>query len=387
MARMKPMWALATLLGCSSPGGSPTPDAAGGGDTPDAPATCPAPSVVDNATSPELAVVGDTNSAAGIFDPSIVYPAGAPAGAMAYSSVWAQQTIRTRIAVSSDAGATWTYATDANTPEAVTLTATDCGGATCSGNLISEVTSLVYDGDDPDASKRWKLFAHRYLLTGTTPQDLRYHIGTIALQTAAQVEGPWTAPQKWIGWNTASSPYPSSGIQTNANALPGMADCLALTEPSALWVPGSIHLAVGCVYPDAGTLRIRIELLRSIDHAMTWQHVSTLLRPADASCLVPGASINAAELFVDAGNAYVIASPSDDAGYHGCLIYPLDLAAGTVRRAADGTALPTRTITTMPTHFAGACSFAAGAGGYVLPVAFLAEPRVFRMFRTGIATP
>lgn len=397
-----PLLLLATVL-AASVGCSDSPDAAGDASLddagasdaslpdavgPDAGPACPAPDVVDNATALEVAVVGDTGSTLGIFDPSIVYPADALAGAMAYSSVPDQLTIRTRVAVSSDHGATWTFVAEVNTPEAATLAssdATECPGGACSGNLISEVSSLVYDADDPDAARRWKLFAHRYLVGPGVA--LHYRIGTITLQTAALVEGPWTAPQKLIGW-TSPAPYSSDGVVTNATTLVGMEDCLALTEPGALWLPGSLHLAVGCVYLDGVTPRIRIELLRSTDHAASWTPLGTLLRPEDAACLTPGASINAAELFAHDGAVHVAATPSDDTGYHGCLVFAVDdLATAAVARDDDGVAWPSRTITTAPERFTGACAFAGGAGGYTVPVGFLGTTRPFRIFRGGLATP
>ena len=323
----------------------------------------------------------------GIFDPSIVYPTDAAAGAMAYTSVPDQETIRTRIAVSADAGESWIYVAEPNVPEPFAVTSSDpteCPGGTCIGKLISEVSSLIYDADDPDVGRRWKLFAHRYLVGPGVA--LHYRIGTITLQTAAQPQGPWTAPHKLIGWNGPTT-YSSTGVTVNANALPGMTDCIALTEPGAMWLPGSIQLAVGCVYFD-GTPKIRIELLRSTDHATSWSAAGTLLEPADTDCLTPGASINAAELFALDGTAYVSASPSDGTGYHGCLVFPIaELAAAAVRRDDSGKAFVHRTIVPSPTQFAGACTFAAGARGYSMIVGFFDQPRRFRIFRTGVTTP
>ncbi|MBV8698207.1 MAG: hypothetical protein JO052_10170, partial [Bradyrhizobium sp.] len=210
---------------------------------PDA-AACPAKTLVDTAVRTEVTVTGDA-PARGIFDPSIIYPTGAPGGAMAYSAVPDQQTIRTHIAVSSDQGATWTYAAEANTPELnvsePSSDATECPGGACTGNLISEVSSLVYDPTDPDAQKAWKLFAHRYLVGAGV--NLHYRIGTITMQTAPAPQGPWTTPQKLIGWNSPAA-YSSSGVVANVSTLAGTAqDCLALTEPGALVLPSSLDLA------------------------------------------------------------------------------------------------------------------------------------------------
>jgi hypothetical protein len=210
---------------------------------PDAP-FCSAITLLDPAQLSELTVVNDA-PALGIFDPSIVYPTDATGGVMAYSAVPDQRTIRTHIAGSTDHGATWTFAVEANAPEAATEPSPACGGTTCAGNLISEVSSLIYDTDDPDTTKRWKLFAHRYLVGPNV--ELHYDIGTITLQTAAQPQGPWTAPQKLIGWNSSSS-YSSIGVVANVSTMTGTAtDCIALTEPGAVWLPGVVDLSVGCL--------------------------------------------------------------------------------------------------------------------------------------------
>ena len=350
---------------------------------------CPAPTPLPIAGATELTVGGDVGSTMGIFDPSVVYPAGAPAGAMSYSSVPDQHTIRTRIAVSADAGATWGYIAEANVPEPATLASTDateCPGGACTGLLISEVSSLVIDPDDPSPQRRWKLFAHRYLVE---PDDtLHYRLGTITLQTAPAPEGPWTAPAKLLGWNSPS-PYTSTGAALNVNTVPATADCLALTEPGALWRPGAIELAVGCVYLDGATPRIRVELFRSGDHATTWSRVSTLLGAGDGACLDPSAtpSVNAAALFFAGGAAYVVATPSTATGYTGCLIYPVDdLVAGAVRRDALGRAMPSRIVVPEPARFAGACSYAEGATGLGLAVStgYFESARRFRILRAAV---
>jgi hypothetical protein len=112
-----------------------------------------------------------------------------------------------------------------------------------------------------------------------------------------------------------------------------------------------------------------------------------LLRPEDATCLTPGASINAAELFADGDSVHVAATPSDATGYHGCLVAPVaDLATAQVARRGDGRPALTRTIAAEPAVFAGACSF-AGGGGYVMNVGLLDQARRFRIVRTGLSEP
>jgi hypothetical protein len=385
---MRAIIGLCVVCGACGGNSAGNPDAALHADArvdaviPDAP-FCPAISTIDVANATEVIVAGDT-PAAGIFDPSLVYPADAPGGAMAYSAVPDQQTIRTHVAVSADHGATWTFVAEANTPEATTLTTTnmmECPGGTCTGNLISEVSSLIYDADEPDAAKKWKLFAHRYLVGPNVA--LHYSYGTITLQTAAQPQGPWTAPQKLIGWNSPSA-YSSTGVVANATTLPGTTnDCLALTEPGALWLPGAIDLAVGCAYLDGATVKIRVELLRSTTHGASWASVGTLLRAEDAACsgLAPG--LNGADLYITGGTEYVVATPSNATGYLGCMTFAIDdPATGKVKRDAQGRAVVASELTAG--QFDGACTFADGASGTMLDVGFLQTARPFRIYRPGI---
>jgi hypothetical protein len=341
--------------------------------------------IFDPSTASEIRVAAD-NPTMGIFDPSFVFPADATVGAMAYSAVPDQQTIRTHLAVSSDRGLSWILVAEVNTPEAATIPssdATECPGGACTGNLISEVPSLIFDADDPAAERRWKLFTHRYIVG-------HGRIGTIALQTAPAPNGPWTAPKKLLGWSSPA-PYTSTDVVTNVNALANTADCLLLTEPGALWRPGTLDLAVGCAYHAETSFTFRIELLRSTDHGASWQSVGTLLRAADAS-RVPGATgINAADLFLSDGVEYISGTPGDASGtYQGCIVVPIvDADSGRVPRDASGLAIPARTISPAHPQFSGACAFADGAGGYALDVGFLdpSVQRKFRSLRPGLTRP
>lgn len=374
--------------GSGGEGGAAGTGASGGTG---AAASCPPVSTFDPMTASEILVNGDM-PAMGIFDASLVYPGDAPAGAMAYSAVPNQESIRTHIAVSLDKGVTWSLLAEANTPETQTIASSDaneCPGGSCSGNLISEVPTLIFDADEPDPAKVWKLFAHRYLVAPNVA--LHYRIGTIALQTAPAAEGPWSAPQKLIGWASPSD-YSSTGVATNVSSIDAMKDCVLLTEPGALWLPGRIDLAVGCAYLDGAGFSIRVELLRSKDHGASWAHVSTLVRPADALDCTPGATaFNAASLFASGGVEYLSVTPGVKNGlYEGCYIYPFtDPDAGTLARDAKGRAIAARAIAAANMQFSGACAFADGAMGYALDVGFLdpSTQRKFRLFRPGLSTP
>lgn len=354
----------------------------------------PAPNRVDPLAAPELTVAGDMGSTEGIFDPSPVYLVGADAGAMAYSSVPAQNAIFTRTAISTDRGATWQWAADANAsvPLTVSSTASECPAGSCTGKLVHEVPSLVFDADDPDAQRRWKIFTASYLVLGA--DQLLYDHGVISLFTAPAPEGPWSAGEHLLGWNSRT-PFSSTGVTQNLSGIPELAGCVVFTEPGALVLPGRIDLALGCVSVDGGA-KIRIVLLRSVDHAKSFSYVSTLLRSEDAAC--GGSSVpqlNAAHLFVAGGQPYVVASPAGTVppgftGYRGCDVYRIDdLTAGHVERDARGAPVIHRRIGTTDDRFSGACAAAEGATslGYVMPALFVGETRRFRILKTGLPPP
>ncbi len=213
---------------------------------------------------------------------------------------------------------------------ATTVGYANCPSGSCSGRLVHEVSSLVFDSSDTDASRRYKLFAHSYIvLTGDV---LAYDLGYIDLYTAAAPAGPWTSEGKVVGWDSASK-LSSDNAATNVSSWAQMHDCVALTEPGAIVRPGGlIQMAVGCVYFSGATPAIRIELLQSVDAGKTFDYVSRLTTADDAACLgysIP--QLNAADLFVAGGKSYIALSPAGPTsggfdGYRGCLRLPAQRA-------------------------------------------------------------
>lgn len=336
-----------------------------------------------------LNVAGDVGSTLGIFDPAVAYPKDAPGGVMAYSSVPSQDAIFTRIALSADKGATWTYVADANAPIPITAPSTDKECSTCTGRLIHEVSSVVIDPLD-DATRRFKLFVHSYFVfPGTSPPKLRYDWGYIGLQTAPEAKGPWSPAQKLLGWASSMPAVSSDGAAQRLGDLPDLAKCVAFTEPSAMVTATSIELALGCVELPAN---IRVVLLRSTDRAKSFALVGTLLKSSDGDCAGGTApQVNAAHLFDVGGKPYVIASmaanvPPGFTGYSGCAVYPIeDLATAKIARNADGSPRIARVIATG--RFAGACSYAEGAPGYLVSALASESPLAFRIFSSGVAAP
>ncbi len=360
------------------------------------PSLAPA-TLVEPSAATTLVVLGDPGATKGIFDPSVQYPAGAPAGAMSYTAVQATDDIATRIAVSSDAGATWTWVANANASQPFSVQLSKgtprCPSGTCNGRLVHEVSGLVPDPDDPAPARRWKLFTHSYLVL---PGDVTEVVGEhIALFTAPDPAGPWLSEGPALGWDGESA-YSSTGAKINVSKFTQTKDCVALTEPSALYrLGGIIDVAVGCASATGG-ISIRIELFRSLDHGATFIYAGRLLTGADALCLGGGVpEINAADLFFAGGKTYVAATPAGPTslginGYRGCVVIPLGAGGDAVERDAQGFPVVALRADAAGNRFVGACAFAEGATAHGLLISELvpeATPGIFTIQKSGLGVP
>lgn len=389
--------AILTLVACGSNGGGSSDASIGGGDAP-RPAdasidAAPAVTDVDPMTAQPIVVAGTPAVNGGLSDVALSYPAGAASGVMTYTAVAYSQTavaLTTRLASSSDHGATWTYVTDVNHVAATSLQVndmTECPSGSCPGFIINEVSTVIEDPSDPVASRHWKVFTHRYFVsTQTGTPTIKYQYGHIAMYTAPAPAGPWSAPQPVLGWPSAA-PFSSQGASELTTAIPGMTDCVVLTEPSAMISGNQILLAVGCI---ALPVSIRIELLSSSDHGATFTRVGTLVGANDSTALGGTAPrVNAAHLFEAGGVPYVLASPGDSSGaYLGCALLQLD-AQHAILRNADGTPHVVRYFEAPGQPQSGACAFAEGAPatGFVMNLPTLTPVPLWRVYRTGVSAP
>jgi hypothetical protein len=147
-----------------------------------------------------------------------------------------------------------------------------------------------------------------------------------------------------------------------------------------------------------GAGAIEIDLIRSTDHAHTFQSVSTLLSTNDAVSLGSASpQINGADLLQIGGQVYLFATPggtvelpgnTSGPGYRGCLSIPLsDIDAGTVMRNAN-TPIITTSYLGSPDQFIGACTAAEGAPSLGVAGDVLAPtPPLFGIFSTSHPAP
>jgi len=357
------------------------------------------PTAANSSSYTAISITGDT-SPSGIFDPSVVRISDTEIW-MAYSGVDYYrnppvsgplvQDVSTKIARSGDGGNTFAYVATLGAAQAATVTdtiGTVCGAATCTGRWVYETPWLIHDSTDSNADRRWKLFAHKYFLYPPGPATTVYVLGAVVMWTAPTPGGAWSAEQMVLGWNLTP---PELAAPNNVNTInPALANCLVVAEGGVSVRGGALDFVFSCPYslPGANPLPQKIVLLRSTDHAVSFQYVSTLLNPADAP---PGSAFfTAPSLVPTQSNAPVlIVTPTTSAGvYAGCMVIPFaDEGQGTLMRDA-GTGLPV-SILTIPrvnaSHFGGACAWDRGLnapGIFLNDVDLSAAPLMFTILAT-----
>ena len=403
------LWS-AAAAGCGSSEG--THDADGGpgtdaGESDGGPDGCPAPAVESELTAragSELTIL-DQPGTVTAADPSIEYPPGAPGGALAYTAVPRvgpaadQGGLHTRVALSADGGASWTFVALANSADAIEPPAGTCpDDATCTATQVHETSSIVFDPDDPDQERRWKLFTHRYpvvKVAGDPQAKLYYALGHLALATAPLPSGPWSDPVPVAAWPGSLG---AGGAAYSTTDDPGTAGCGALGEPGAAYAPdGSLHLAAACIREPFADPTLDIVLLRSADHGASWSYLSTPLSGEDGACFGgAGKRVNAVDLFTVGAREYLMATPESPDQRLGCAVIPFaDTDGGSLEHATGGPRadrlLTFRFGDDELVHYAGACSAAEGAPETGFTMSHLViradQPPVLEEVVSGIAPP
>lgn len=320
----------------------------------------------------------DLNSPSGIFDASLLN-VGSRVW-MAYSSVnYYQQAghriqdVSTSLAYSDDSGATFTYLKTIGAATNSTVTPgsgfNPCGNITCTGRWVYEVPFLVDDKTDPDTSKRFKLFAHKYFLyplAADPSQSAIYTLGAIVMWTAPSPESNWSSEKVVLGWtNTPQELATTNKINTLNTALN---ECLTLSEGAATTYKGNLDFVFAC---SNGTTQ-KIVMLRSSDHAATFKYVATPLTAADATnfnavyfsapALIPTESSAPLLIATPVINRAVSinGTPFTDNFYSGCIAFPFaDEETGKLFRSGSAP-LSILKFSYQSNHLNGACAWDRG---------------------------
>ena len=338
-----------------------------------------------------LVVEGDQSNG-GIYDPSIEYTRDGNIGWLLYSSITGDHKpigpyVHTCVAKSTDHGRTWHHVGRINTSADATL---DLGnGKTLDGAWRYEVATLVRDDGAPEGD--WKLFVHKYFWNPKKDRMAAY--GWIAMRTAREPAGPWSDEVPLFGAG-ANPPAPYHQTQIDLNALhPDLKNSIAYSEPGSLSHDGVLYLSISTLWfmgPD------KIVLLRSRDHAKSWEYVSTLTTRKDAGDL--GYSVlDGSSLTEDHGRFFLLASPASRKLMHdGTVAFEFDsLDQGTLKHDSSGQLTiaayfpPQAAILFSPVG-AGQSDYDEHntAGGLIMPQFNVGNyPRVFQIYNTGRMLP
>jgi hypothetical protein len=364
------------------------------GGKPTAPSPPPAPT--------RLLVVGSPGSD-GVFDPAPMTD-GAGGLWMSHSIVRpspndaALSQVRTRIASSPDAGASWSdTGVDPNGLADADLHVPDGSGGSAWATWRFEVSRLLYDPHDADPARRWKLIWHRVLAAdlGAGDQPI-FENSWMGLATAASPTGPWSAERKLItgsGYNAADmDAFIGAPELPMASLHPGLADCYVFSEPGLLARPEGIYLSLQCI--AAARSARKIVLLRCDPAFSACDHLGDLLLAGEAAQFsLPGQALDgfAASELVDAGGStYLLVTPYElpPDTYRGCLVFRVADLAGAVLERRSGVPVLVKRIAGSAGTFNGACGYHAGAtgSGVIYGEYFGSGPR-FRLFASHVALP
>lgn len=336
-------------------------------------------------------VLGDASATSGIYDASLLSQSTTDVW-MAYSSVryflqvsgsTLVQDVSTSLARSTNGGSTFNFVRKLGAAGPATVTdpaRTACGATTCSGRWVYETPWLIDDNTDPNSARRFKLFAHKYFLSpGRVQGASLYHLGAIVMWTAPSLAGTWSSESSVIGWN--STPAELLPVASNINALSGTSDCILVGEGSAAVTSVGIDFVFNCPFSSGGAIPQKIVMLRSTDHAASFQFVSTLLEPTDAGSFGGAQYFSAPSIIpgggtLNNGNGQAllvtpVLSRSVNGGaaadfYSGCVVIPFaDASAGALIRDSANTPLAIATIPraltpVLANHLYGACAWDRG---------------------------
>lgn len=340
----------------------------------------------------KIQIQGESWASNGIYDPSIDYDSSGVQGWLAYTAVSGnRQFVQTHIARTTDHGATWSYIARANqATESSLVLPVELGGGTRQGTWVYEVPSLLRDSTEPNPNKRWKLFTHKYFRLNDL-EGTRYPPSfTIVLQTAATPAGPWSSQ---ISLFKAASGIIAAEYVLNSLNTQDLGNMLFFSEPGALALGGSIYLSL-----SGGRNQVeRIILLKSSDHAVSWNYQGTLAKNRDAA-IFGDSGLDGSAFFKVADKLFLLTtqfrssvttSPNNNGTY---LFEVADIETAQLRRDSTGELVRLLHIELQPglnsgNHGGGQASYHSfnTAGGILMPQISLADsPEFAQIFSTKV---
>ena len=340
----------------------------------------------------------------GIFDPSPRHD-GSGNLWMSYSTVnysphdAALTEVRTRVASSADGGSTWTdVGVDPNNNTAPDFQPT-VNGTTYWASWHYEVSSLLYDPYDADATKRWKMLWHRmaYVESGGS-SNLSIENSWIGLSTASAPNAAWSAERKLFAGSkyatTANTFIGAPEIQLDTLHT-SLNSCIAFTEPSMLAKSDGIYISLNCLgLTPSLVVTSKIVGVRCDRTFTTCTYLGDFLQGSEAAQFSQSGQaltgFSATELVSAGGNDYLIVTPTEPPSdsYRGCLAFRIsDFATATLVRNS-GTPTLIKRISGTSGSFNGACGYDTGAtaSGIIYSEYNNSAPH-FRLFASHVTLP
>ncbi|MDB6062490.1 MAG: hypothetical protein JWM78_2593 [Verrucomicrobiaceae bacterium] len=328
------------------------------------------------ATYSTVNVIGNNtgSAASGIADPTLLRLANGNIW-MVYSSVNyygspVTQDKSTSLALSSDGGATFNYMRTLGAATNASVTGTTgnvCAGTTCNGRWVYEAPFVVDDANDPNASRRFKVFAHKYFLYPSANPSAIYTLGAIVMWAAPALDATtWSAEQSVLGWNSTPPELTPNRIVNTIN--PALNECLTIREGSASSFKGALDFVFAC---DNGSTQ-KIVQLRSTDHANTFSYVGTLLEAADAAPFNANYFGAPALVTTETNAQLLLATPavnrtvngaSTSNAYSGCVVFPIESEQNATLFRSGATPLSILQIPALTDQLNGGCAWERGITG------------------------
>jgi len=333
----------------------------------------------------------------GIFDPSLAADPNTARIWMSYSAVepssWPvypgapdfNKLINTRIAYSDNAGADWidsgviVNSSSEFTTDPTSLDPANNDDLYCT--WVNEVSTLVYDPDDPDSDKRWKLLSHHYLWVNGFQT---FQHGWISLQTASSPNGSWSAEKKLFVGSLYDSAVNGSDVIYLNGYHADLSSCLAYSEPGLMYANGALYVCM--LGSEGSSVTGKIVLLKSTDHAGTWSYCGSLL--INANDRISGYDgYSAPAMFEKDGKYYLMVSPQIGDWYKGTLVFEIsNLDNASVVRDSSNKPVVVSSVFGTAGSFNGASGYVkeAKASGIIYSQAFVGETPRFRIFESGV---
>lgn len=265
---------------------------------------------------PIVTTLGDHGSA----DPSLLRTTGGRIW-MVYSDVEVSGSgpmlsSAVRLAHSDNNGTSYSFDTEVGSPTGLS-----------SGTWNYRTPWLVEDDADPDANRRFKLFAQKFFID--LNKVSHFDQSALVMWTAASADGTWSNEEIVLGWTATPVALQAPRLLSQIDA--SLQQCQWVDEGSAAVDANGMELALSCALNTG--LR-QIVLLRSTDYAASFTYVSTLLTADDAVAFDSNSSFFSMPTLLPGGGAapVLIVSPVDINGIpQGCVVFPFsDAKAGTL---------------------------------------------------------